>query len=124
MLVNGQFMAQLVNLSGNTLLNLKFSLNEQETGLQWIDGKKIYCKGYQGTLPQSQTAIDKIENIDNLLFCLGMAGSINGWYINVNQYFTAGYRWTCQKYGNQLLLGVEDYSKSKPYQLIVLYTKK
>lgn len=117
-------MSQFVNANGNTLLNLNFSLEEQETGLYWIDAKKIYCKGYKGTLPQTQTAIDKIEDIDNLLLCLGVAGAIHGWYINVNQYFTAGYRWTCQKYGNQLYLGVEDYSKDKPYQLIVLYTKK
>lgn len=37
-------MAKFVNANGNTLLNLKFSLEEQETGMQWIDGKKIYCK--------------------------------------------------------------------------------
>ena len=37
-------MSQFVNENGNTLLNLKFSLEEQETGMQWIDGKKIYCK--------------------------------------------------------------------------------
>lgn len=37
-------MSQFVNENGNTLLNLKFSLKEQETGMQWIDGKKIYCK--------------------------------------------------------------------------------
>ena len=37
-------MPQFVNANGNTLLNLKFSLEEQETGMQWIDGKKIYCK--------------------------------------------------------------------------------
>ena len=37
-------MSQFVNANGNTLLNLKFSLEEQETGMQWIDGKKIYCK--------------------------------------------------------------------------------
>ena len=37
-------MSQFVNANGNTLLNLKFSLKEQETGMQWIDGKKIYCK--------------------------------------------------------------------------------
>ncbi len=117
-------MPQFTNSSGIQLLNLKLSLEEQETGLYWFDGKKIYCKGYKGTLPSSQTAIDKIEDIDNLLLCLGVAGTINGWYINVNQYFTAGYRWTCQKYGNQLYLGIEDYSKGKPYQLIILYTKK
>ena len=39
-------MSQFVNANGNTLLNLKFSLKEQETGMQWIDGKKIYCKVY------------------------------------------------------------------------------
>ena len=37
-------MSQFVNANGNTLLNLKFSLEERETGMQWIDGKKIYCK--------------------------------------------------------------------------------
>lgn len=37
-------MSQFVNANGNTLLNIKFSLKEQETGMQWIDGKKIYCK--------------------------------------------------------------------------------
>ena len=37
-------MSQFVNANENTLLNLKFSLKEQETGMQWIDGKKIYCK--------------------------------------------------------------------------------
>ena len=37
-------MSQFVNANENTLLNLKFSLEEQETGMQWIDGKKIYCK--------------------------------------------------------------------------------
>ena len=37
-------MSQFVNANGNTLLNLKFSLEVQETGMQWIDGKKIYCK--------------------------------------------------------------------------------
>lgn len=37
-------MSQFVNANGNTLLNLEFSLEEQETGMQWIDGKKIYCK--------------------------------------------------------------------------------
>lgn len=37
-------MSQFVNANGKTLLNLKFSLKEQETGMQWIDGKKIYCK--------------------------------------------------------------------------------
>ena len=37
-------MSQFVNANGNTLLNLKVSLEEQETGMQWIDGKKIYCK--------------------------------------------------------------------------------
>ena len=37
-------MSQFVNANGNTLLNLNFSLEEQETGMQWIDGKKIYCK--------------------------------------------------------------------------------
>lgn len=37
-------MSQFVNANGNTLLNLNFSLEEQETGLYWIDGKKIYCK--------------------------------------------------------------------------------
>ena len=37
-------MPQFVNANGNTLLNLKFSLEERETGMQWIDGKKIYCK--------------------------------------------------------------------------------
>ena len=37
-------MSQFVNANGNTLLNLKFSLEEHETGMQWIDGKKIYCK--------------------------------------------------------------------------------
>ena len=35
-------MSQFVNANGNTLLNLNFSLEEQETGLYWIDGKKIY----------------------------------------------------------------------------------
>ena len=33
-------MSQFVNANGNTLLNLNFSLEEQETGLYWIDGKK------------------------------------------------------------------------------------
>ena len=37
-------MSQFVNANGNTFINLKFSLEEQETGMQWIDGKKIYCK--------------------------------------------------------------------------------
>ena len=37
-------MSQFINANGNTLLNLNFSLEEQETGLYWIDGKKIYCK--------------------------------------------------------------------------------
>ena len=37
-------MSQFINANGNTLLNLKFSLEERETGMQWIDGKKIYCK--------------------------------------------------------------------------------
>ena len=37
-------MSQFVNANGKTLLNLKFSLEERETGMQWIDGKKIYCK--------------------------------------------------------------------------------
>lgn len=37
-------MSQFVNANEKTLLNLKFSLKEQETGMQWIDGKKIYCK--------------------------------------------------------------------------------
>ena len=37
-------MSQFVNANENTLLNLKFSLEDQETGLYWIDGKKIYCK--------------------------------------------------------------------------------
>ena len=37
-------MSQFVNANGNTLLNLKFCLEEQDTGMQWIDGKKIYCK--------------------------------------------------------------------------------
>ena len=37
-------MSQFVNANENTLLNLKFSLEERETGMQWIDGKKIYCK--------------------------------------------------------------------------------
>ena len=37
-------MSQFVNANGNTLLNLKFSLEERETGMQWIDCIKIYCK--------------------------------------------------------------------------------
>ena len=37
-------MSQFVNANGNTLLNLKFSLKEQETGMQWIDGKKYIAK--------------------------------------------------------------------------------
>ena len=37
-------MSQFVNANGNILLNLKCSVEEQETGMQWIDGKKIYCK--------------------------------------------------------------------------------
>ena len=37
-------MPHFVNAYVNTLLILKFSLEERETGMQWIDGKKIYCK--------------------------------------------------------------------------------
>lgn len=37
-------MSQFVNANGNTLLNLKFSLEEQFTGMYWFDGKKYIRK--------------------------------------------------------------------------------
>ena len=37
-------MSQFINANGNTLLNLKFSLEERETGMQWIDVKKYIAK--------------------------------------------------------------------------------
>lgn len=117
-------MSQFVNANGNTLLNLKFSLEEHETGMQWIDGKKIYQKGYTGTLPSAKTTLDKIEGIENLLFCAGTAGPIYSWYIGPNQHFSDGYRWTVNKFGNSILINSSEFSKGASYQLVIFYTKE
>lgn len=37
-------MSQFVNANGNTLLNLKFSLEEQETGMQGLMVRKYIAK--------------------------------------------------------------------------------
>ena len=117
-------MSQFVNANGNTLLNLKFSLEEQFTGMYWFDDKKIYQKGYTGTLPSTKTTLDKIEGIENLLFCAGTAGPIYNWYISPNQHFSDGYRWTVNKFENSILINSSEFSKGATYQLVIFYTKK
>ena len=64
-------MSQFVNASGNTLLNLKFSLEEQETGMQWIDGKKIYCKVIlvSGFDSEDKYVAHNISNLKRVLSC-------------------------------------------------------
>lgn len=116
-------MSQFVNANGNTLLNLKFSLEEQFTGMYWFDGKKIYQKGYTGTLPSTKTTLDKIEGIEYLLFCAGTAGPIYNWYISPNQHFSDGYRWTVNKFENSILINSSEFSKGATYQLVIFYTK-
>ena len=64
-------MPQFVNANGNTLLNLKFSLEEQETGMQWIDGKKIYCKVILGSGFDSND-VYVAHNISNLYSVLSL----------------------------------------------------
>lgn len=117
-------MAQFIDSNKNSLLNLKFSEGEQFTGQYWLDGKKIYQKGYTGILPNSQTKLDKIEGIENLLLCMGTAGPIYSWYVSPNQHFSDGYRWTVNKFGNSILINSSEFSKGASYQLVILYTKK
>ena len=64
-------MSQFVNANGNTLLNLKFSLEEQETGMQWIDGKKIYCKVIlvSGFDSNDKYVAHNISNLYRVLSC-------------------------------------------------------
>lgn len=117
-------MPQFIDSNKNNLLNLKYSKEEQFTGMYWLDGKKIYQKGYTGTLPSAQTTLDKIEGIENLLFCAGTAGPIYSWYIGPNQHFSDGYRWTVNKFGNSILINSSEFSKGASYQLVILYTKE
>lgn len=63
-------MPQFVNANGNTLLNLKFSLEEQETGMQWIDGKKIYCKVILVSgFTKDKYVAHNISNLHRVLSC-------------------------------------------------------
>ena len=63
-------MSQFVNANGNTLLNLKFSLEEQETGMQWIDGKKIYCKVVSVSgFTKDKYVAHNISNLHRILSC-------------------------------------------------------
>ena len=63
-------MPQFVNANGNTLLNLKFSLEEQETGMQWIDGKKIYCKVVSVSgFTKDKYVAHNISNLHRILSC-------------------------------------------------------
>ncbi len=69
-------MSQFVNANGKTLLNLKFSLKEQETGMQWIDGKKIYCKvilvsGIDKNIIKSIIKVGLPAGIEKLIMRLG-----------------------------------------------------
>ena len=60
-------MSQFVNANGNTLLNLKFSLKEQETGMQWIDGKKIYLM-FWAYLEGSEDKKSKVRKVEYTLY--------------------------------------------------------
>ena len=63
-------MSQFINANGNTLLNLKFSLEERETGMQWIDGKKIYCKVVSVSgFTKDKYVAHNISNLHRILSC-------------------------------------------------------
>ena len=63
-------MSQFVNANGNTLLNLNFSLEQQETGLYWIDGKKIYCKVVSVSgFTKDKYVAHNISNLHRILSC-------------------------------------------------------
>ena len=94
-------MSQFVNANGNTLLNLKFSLEEQETGMQWIDGKKIYTKVIKatGVLSKAETSnikhdiINLSEFVDYDVFVQGDDGLYRlpvVYYSSVTSHDTAG----------------------------------
>lgn len=60
---------------------LDYSTTEQDTGLTWVDGKKIYQKTFHKTnVSSGNTVLDDTLKIDSLISAEGMGVTSNGLY--------------------------------------------
>ena len=65
-----------LDLNPDGMYGPDYSLNEQDTGRRWVDGKKIYQKTVDcGALPNSTSKLTAhgIANMDHLVHMTGMA---------------------------------------------------
>lgn len=74
------FDTEWVNQSGGGGGGINYSTSEQDTGLKWIDGKKVYQKTFDcSTLPssknQSLDILHGISNLDTVISIVGIAKS-------------------------------------------------
>ena len=56
-------------------ISLNYSLDQQDTGQKWIDGKQIYCKTIKLSALPNKTKLyhpHDIENIGTVVYCYGM----------------------------------------------------
>lgn len=63
---------------------IDYSTDEQDTGLKWIDGKKIYQKTYSFTTPASgqSLTLDTIATLDKIIEINGLFNILGtDWYV-------------------------------------------
>ena len=118
---------------GDSKYNLNYSTSETDTGMTWIDGKKIYRKVYTGTTPNSsdKTNLQDISGL-NISTCVKIEGyilSTYGWYpINSTIDGNTSAVWlSSQSNNSEVIISIRGHfstpTQNKPYKIILEYTK-
>ena len=103
-----------------------YSTTETATGQKWIDGKEIYCKIENGTLPViSSTGIYDILNYSNknILYTNGFITSGTGNKTFLNAYTGAGPLTLIQKSSGELSIYSPAAYSENTYAFLIYYTK-
>lgn len=107
--------------------NLNYSVNEQDTGMKWIDGESVYMRVLSGTLPEvtASGAFTIAENMNiNLLYASGVV-LLDGFQLAIpyfNSSNTCGLRIRNADKILQAYLSSTAFSE-RPYRFIIYYTK-
>lgn len=124
-------MIKLFDLLNGTRLRkknvyLQYSNQEQFTGDYWIDGKKIYCRGFSGAYSNVNAELNKVK-VSQLLYAIGhgVSNYANTTYVGGGLNNEIGYHWTVfQPPGNILALSNGGYyDANRPISVVVFYTK-